>query len=52
MKVRMVPIGQVFDRFPRLVRDVAKARGKEVHCTFRAQRPIWTRRSSTRSASR
>ncbi len=31
MKVRMVPIGQVFDRFPRLVRDVAKARGKDVH---------------------
>ncbi|HEY9180645.1 MAG TPA: chemotaxis protein CheA [Candidatus Baltobacteraceae bacterium] len=30
MKVRMVPIGQVFDRFPRMVRDVAKARGKEV----------------------
>ena len=30
MKVRMVPIGQVFDRFPRLVRDIAKARGKEV----------------------
>jgi two-component system, chemotaxis family, sensor kinase CheA len=34
MKVRMVPIGQVFDRFPRLVRDVAKARGKEVHLTI------------------
>jgi two-component system chemotaxis sensor kinase CheA len=31
MKVRMVPIGQVFERFPRLVRDVAKSRGKEVH---------------------
>ena len=30
MKVRMVPIGQVFDRFPRLIRDIAKARGKEV----------------------
>ncbi len=30
MKARMVPIGQVFDRFPRLVRDVAKARHKEV----------------------
>jgi two-component system chemotaxis sensor kinase CheA len=30
MKVRMVPIGQVFDRFPRMVRDVAKARNKEV----------------------
>lgn len=34
MKVRMVPIGQVFDRFPRLVRDVAKARGKEVLLTI------------------
>ncbi len=31
MKVRMVPIGQVFDRFPRVVRDLAKARGKEIH---------------------
>ena len=30
MKVRMVPIGQVFDRFPRMIRDVAKARGKDV----------------------
>lgn len=30
MKVRMVPIGRVFERFPRLVRDIAKARGKEV----------------------
>ncbi|HEY9085788.1 MAG TPA: chemotaxis protein CheA [Candidatus Tyrphobacter sp.] len=30
MKARMVPIGQVFERFPRLVRDVAKARHKEV----------------------
>ncbi len=30
MKVRMVPIGQVFDRFPRTVRDLAKARGKEI----------------------
>jgi two-component system chemotaxis sensor kinase CheA len=30
MKVRMVPIGGVFERFPRMVRDLAKARGKEV----------------------
>ena len=30
MKVRMVPIGQVFDRFPRMVRDLAKARKKEI----------------------
>jgi two-component system chemotaxis sensor kinase CheA len=27
---RMVPVGQVFDRFPRMVRDAAKALGKEV----------------------
>jgi two-component system chemotaxis sensor kinase CheA len=30
MKVRMVPIGTVFERFPRMVRDLAKARKKEV----------------------
>ncbi|HTD21776.1 MAG TPA: chemotaxis protein CheA [Terriglobales bacterium] len=30
MKIRMVPVEQLFRRFPRLVRDVAKARGREV----------------------
>jgi two-component system chemotaxis sensor kinase CheA len=30
MKVRMVPIGRVFERFPRIVRDIARARGKDV----------------------
>ncbi len=30
MKVRMVPIGGVFERFPRMVRDLAKTRNKEV----------------------
>ena len=30
MKVRMVPIEQVFNRFPRMVRDLAKELGKEV----------------------
>jgi two-component system chemotaxis sensor kinase CheA len=30
MKVRMVPVEQLFRRFPRVVRDVAKACGKEV----------------------
>ena len=30
MKIRMVPVENVFRRFPRLVRDVAKACGKEV----------------------
>jgi len=31
MKIRMVPVEQLFRRFPRLVRDVAKARGREVN---------------------
>ncbi len=30
MKVRMVPIEQVFNRFPRMVRDLAKELGKEI----------------------
>jgi two-component system chemotaxis sensor kinase CheA len=30
MQARMVPVGQVFDRFPRLVRDAARSLGKKV----------------------
>ncbi|MDH5235691.1 MAG: chemotaxis protein CheA, partial [Gemmatimonadota bacterium] len=30
MTSRLVPVGQVFDRFPRLVRDVARTLGKDV----------------------
>src|SRR5438132_8219557 len=30
MKIRMVPVEHLFRRFPRIVRDVAKASGKEV----------------------
>jgi two-component system chemotaxis sensor kinase CheA len=30
MDVRMLPIGHVFDRFPRMVRDLARAQGKEI----------------------
>ena len=30
MTTRMVPVAQIFERFPRLVRDTAKALGKEV----------------------
>ena len=33
MLSRMVPVWQVFDRFPRLVRDAARALGKEVELT-------------------
>jgi two-component system chemotaxis sensor kinase CheA len=30
LQARMVPVGQVFDRFPRLVRDVSRELGKDV----------------------
>ena len=30
MKVRLMPVKQIFDRFPRMVRDLAKSLGKQV----------------------
>ena len=30
MRLRMVPVGEIFDRFPRMVRDAARALGREV----------------------
>jgi two-component system, chemotaxis family, sensor kinase CheA len=37
MKVRMVPVEQLFRRFPRIVRDIAKQCGKEVQLVLRGQ---------------
>ncbi|MGH9513376.1 MAG: chemotaxis protein CheA [Terriglobales bacterium] len=37
MKVRMVPVEQLFRRFPRMVRDVAKQCGKEVELVAKGQ---------------
>jgi two-component system chemotaxis sensor kinase CheA len=37
MKVRMVPVEQLFRRFPRMVRDVAKQCGKEVNLVISGQ---------------
>ena len=34
LQARMVPVGHVFDRFPRLVRDIVHELGKEVHFTL------------------
>jgi two-component system chemotaxis sensor kinase CheA len=31
MKIRMVPVEQLFRRFPRIVRDVAKLRNRDIH---------------------
>lgn len=33
LQARMVAVGQVFDRFPRLVRDISRELGKDVHFT-------------------
>ncbi len=31
MQIRMVPVSQIFDRFPRLVRDLARKNGKKIN---------------------
>jgi len=35
MKIRMVPVEQLFRRFPRVVRDVARQSGKEIELTVK-----------------
>ncbi len=37
MKVRMVPVKQVFDRFPRMVRDISRSRGKKIRLSIRGE---------------
>jgi two-component system chemotaxis sensor kinase CheA len=37
MKIRMVPVEQLFRRFPRIVRDVAKQRNKEISLEIAGQ---------------
>lgn len=37
MKVRMVPVGQVFNRFPRMVRDLARDLHKEVNLIIQGE---------------
>ena len=37
MRVRMLPIRQVFSRFPRFVRDIAKEAGKEISLQFEGE---------------
>lgn len=37
MKVRMVPVGQVFNRFPRMVRDLSRELGKEVNLIIQGE---------------
>src|SRR5271156_1370958 len=39
MKIRMVPVEQLFRRFPRIVRDIAKLRGKDVALSVSGESP-------------
>lgn len=37
MKVRMIPVGQVFNRFPRMVRDLSHELGKEINLIIQGE---------------
>ena len=37
MRARMLPIGQLFEKFPRLVRDLARAAGKQVRLAIEGE---------------
>jgi two-component system chemotaxis sensor kinase CheA len=37
MRVRMLPVRQLFQRFPRMVRDLAHRKGKEIDVTFEGE---------------
>jgi two-component system chemotaxis sensor kinase CheA len=37
MQIRMVPVSQVFDRFPRLVRDLARKNGKKINLVVKGR---------------
>ena len=52
MKIRMVPVEQLFRRFPRMVRDVARQVGRDVELVWSAgTTPISTKAFSTPSPS-
>lgn len=38
MSIRMIPVEKVFRRFPRMVRDLSKASGKEINVQLRGER--------------
>ena len=37
MQIRMVPVSQIFDRFPRLVRDLARKNGKKINLNVKGR---------------
>jgi two-component system chemotaxis sensor kinase CheA len=43
MAMRMMPVGNLFSRFRRLVHDLARETGKTIELSPKAKRPRWTR---------
>jgi two-component system chemotaxis sensor kinase CheA len=37
MRARMLPVNQVFNKFPRMVRDLSKSQGKEIRLVFEGE---------------
>lgn len=37
MRARMLPVGHVFNKFPRMVRDLSKSQGKEIQLAFEGE---------------
>ncbi|MDP2277147.1 MAG: Hpt domain-containing protein, partial [Nitrospirota bacterium] len=37
MKARMLPVSHAFNKFSRMVRDIAKSQGKEIHLSFEGE---------------
>jgi two-component system chemotaxis sensor kinase CheA len=52
LRLRMVAIGEVFSRFPRVVRDLSRELGKDIELPSGAPNPNSTSRWSTGSATR
>ena len=43
MQARMQPVGNLFGKFPRMVRDLARTCGRDVRIEFTGRRRGWTR---------
>jgi len=52
LKMRMLPGREVFNKFPRVVRDLARSQNKEIELFIPARRPSLTSRLSRKSVIR
>ncbi len=52
MQARMQPVGNLFGKFPRMVRDLAQTCGRRCGSSFRGRRRGWIRACWRRSRTR